>query len=319
MTEHNLPDGLYGVIETSKGEIIIELEYQKVPLTVVNFVALVEGNMRTEDRKGLPFYDGLTFHRVEEDFIIQTGDPTAKGTGGPGYSFFDEFLPELRFDKKGIVGMANTGPNTNGSQFFITLDATEDLNDRHTVFGHVVKGIMVISKIRKGDLVKKISILRIGSDAEGFEASYITFGKLMDLYDLKKTEYIKKHNDLVLEKINYNWPDAIRGKKGIRYIIMSEGTGPAPQSDSSVTMKYNGSYVDGRVFIDWNDHGTPITFKVSSGVIPEALIWVLLEMKQGERRIIIHPPISDGDNYKPEDLFPINSWLVYDIELIDVK
>jgi cyclophilin family peptidyl-prolyl cis-trans isomerase len=181
----NLPDGVYAQMETSKGMIVLLLEYEKTPLTVANFVGLAEGTKFYSKTQGeapkaqnKPFYDGLTFHRVIPDFMIQGGDPVGNGMGGPGYKFRNEIVPALKHDKPGILSMANAGPDTNGSQFFITHKETPWLDGKHTVFGHVVEGQDVVNKIAKGDTIKSLKILRIGDKAKAFKGDEADFQKL---------------------------------------------------------------------------------------------------------------------------------------------
>ncbi|MBN2429335.1 MAG: peptidylprolyl isomerase [Deltaproteobacteria bacterium] len=166
-------------METSKGVILLRLEFEKTPMTVTNFVGLAEGTIDCNKEKGVPFYDGIVFHRVIKDFMIQGGDPTGTGSGGPGYKFADEFDPSLKHSKPGILSMANAGPGTNGSQFFITHVATPWLDGKHTVFGHVVKGQDVVDAIRQGDKIETLTIIRVGGKAQAFKADQKTFEALL--------------------------------------------------------------------------------------------------------------------------------------------
>ena len=181
--DSKLGDGVYAQIDTTKGKIICQLEFEKTPLTVANFVGLAEGTKfysrdgSAPKKQDKPFYDGIKFHRVIANFMIQGGDPEGNGSGGPGYTFKDEFVPELKHDKPGILSMANRGPKTNGSQFFITHKDTPWLDGKHTVFGHVVEGQDVVNKIAGGDTINSIKILRIGDKAKAFKGDQADFEK----------------------------------------------------------------------------------------------------------------------------------------------
>ena len=171
----DLSDGLYADIETSKGNIVLQLYFEQVPTTVSNFVALAEGNhpVVDEQHSGKPYYNGLKFHRVIENFMIQGGDPTGTGSGGPGYQFDDEFSSDLTHDGPGILSMANSGPGTNGSQFFITHVETPWLDGKHSIFGKVSSGQDIVDNVEQEDIIKSINIVRLGENANNFDAPNI--------------------------------------------------------------------------------------------------------------------------------------------------
>lgn len=185
LSQEKKVEGIFAEFNTSKGKITVQLEYQKTPITVANFMTLAEGknSQITGALKGKPFYDGLKFHRVISDFMIQGGCPKGDGSGDPGYKFDDEFVADLKHSGKGILSMANAGPKTNGSQFFITHKATPHLDGRHTVFGHVTSGLDVVDKIVKDDVINTVKIIRIGKDAKKFNAE-----KVFTDYFAKKAE-----------------------------------------------------------------------------------------------------------------------------------
>ena len=179
----DLTKGLYAQFDTTRGVITTRLYYKLVHLTVINFARLAQGTIASNQTSKKKYYDGLVFHRVIENFMIQGGDPEGTGRGGPGYKFPDEFVDKLKHDSSGILSMANAGPDTNGSQFFITHKATPWLNNKHSVFGKVVKGMDVVNKIKKGDKIITLKIIRVGEDATAFKTDQESFDSA--LYKIK--------------------------------------------------------------------------------------------------------------------------------------
>jgi peptidylprolyl isomerase len=311
----SLSDGLYAEMETSKGTIVLSLAYKRAPMTVANFVGLAEGTIEFENRSGKRFYDGLTFHRVVDDFMIQGGDPFGSGQGGPGYAFPDEFHLSLRHNGPGILSMANSGPNTNGSQFFITHKATPWLDDKHAVFGHVVKGQEVVKAIEQGDVIEKLRIVRVGDDAGAFEVNQQTFESMVaDGWEgVEERKRQKRASDM--ELIGRKWPDAITTRSGLKYVVLKKGKGLNPKMGQPVTVHYTGMLLDERVFDSSRERGEAAVLPVGR-LIPG---WneALLAMKRGERRILIIPPeLAYGERGYP-GVIPPDSFLIFDVELID--
>lgn len=267
-------EGIFADIVTDKGTISIQLDYKKAPITVANFISLSEGtNASVVDAKfkGKPFYDGLKFHRVIPDFMIQGGDPAGNGSGGPGYAFKDEFT-DAKFDRAGILAMANSGPKTNGSQFFITHKDTPWLNGKHTIFGFVTKGQDVVNAIKQDDLIKKVTITRKGADAKAFDATKI-FADYMankagdDAKDaaieaekrkaqveaeaVKKAEYKAKYGAVMTAKVaelEALKATATETASGLKYKITKPGSGKKPADGTSVLISYAGYLEDGSLF-----------------------------------------------------------------------
>ncbi|WP_293872203.1 peptidylprolyl isomerase [Flavobacterium sp.] len=267
-------DGIFAEIETAKGKIVIQLEYQKTPITVANFISLAEGtnaSVTDEKLKGKPFYNGLKFHRVIADFMIQGGDPQGNGSGGPGYAFKDEFT-DAKFDKAGILAMANSGPKTNGSQFFITHKNTDWLTGKHTIFGYVITGQDVVNKIAQDDVINKITIVRKGAEAKKFDATKIFADymanksgddakdaaitaenqkKQAELEAQKKAEYLKTYAPVVAAKAKYLLDiksKATETTTGLKYKITQAGTDRKPADGTNVYINYAGYLEDGSLF-----------------------------------------------------------------------
>lgn len=257
-------DGVFATINTNKGAIILELDFQKTPVTVANFISLAQGkNEFVTDKKlkGKPFFNGLKFHRVISDFMIQGGDPQGTGAGSPGYSFKDEFIPELKFDKGGILAMANSGPKTNGSQFFITHKETPWLNGKHTIFGHVIQGMDVVNSIAQDDVIENIIITQNGKLAKKFKAEQV----FADYYNNKAAEERKeaeakaeaekiqkeKMAALMTEKVasfNSLKTTATTTPSGLIYKITEKGTGVKPVAGTTIYFHYSGFLEDGKLF-----------------------------------------------------------------------
>ena len=308
-------DGLYAVIDTQKGDIVIKLEYKKVPMTVANFVGLVEGELNIED-PGENFYEGLNFHRVIDNFMIQGGCPKGDGTGGPGYSFPDEFDPSLRHDGPGVLSMANAGPGTNGSQFFITHVKTPWLNDKHSVFGRVVEGQDVVNSIRQGDKINTIRIERIGDEAKKFVVTKQIFSDLVENAAKRAMERRRAEIEKVENEIANRWPNTVKTPSGLQYVVLKKGDGKkCPKYGQTVTVHYTGTLLDGRMFDSSVHRGQPASFKI--GQVIEGWNEALQTMSKGEKRTLIIPPELGYGVHGYPGIIPPDSYLIYDVELLD--
>ena len=310
-TGTKLDNGMYAKITTNKGDITLSLSYDKTPLTVANFICLAEGLIPEATK---PFYDNLKFHRVINDFMIQGGCPLGNGTGDPGYKFADEFHPELRHDGPGVLSMANSGPNTNGSQFFITHKETPWLDDKHSVFGKVSDEAsqIVVDSIAQDDVIEKIEIIRVGSAAKKFNA--------LEVFNTKRQEAEKEEaakQELIESKLAEIASGAKKTDSGLQYIMLKEGDGPSPEAGQNVAVHYSGFLLDGTKFDSSYDRGEPIVFPIGAGrVIPGWDEGISLLKVGGKAKLIIPPNLGYGD--RAIGPIPANSTLIFDVELVEL-
>lgn len=344
----DLGDGLFADIETTKGHIVVKLNYKEVPTTVANFVTLAEGknNFVKVEYKGKPFYNGTIFHRVIDGFMIQGGDPTGTGMGDPGYRFEDEFVPSLKHSKKGILSMANSGPNTNGSQFFITQVPTPHLDGRHTVFGETVKGEEVIDAIAKAprngqdrpneDIkIKNITIVANGKDAQKFDAVKVfdSYFKSVAEREKEKEERVKRASAKFLEEIKVQEPQAKVLPSGVKIFTINNGEGKQPKQTEFVMVNYagylrNGALFDSNIKEVEESYGKyqamreqqngyqpiPFPYTPSAQLIP-GFKEALLTMKVGDKIRVFIPATLGYGEAGAGDVIPPNSDLIFDIEI----
>ena len=308
-------DGMYAKIITNKGEIVLSLHYDKTPLTVANFICLAEGLMPDIQK---PFYDGLEFHRVIPDFMIQGGCPLGNGTGDPGYKFADEFHDSLRHDGPGILSMANSGPNTNGSQFFITHKETPWLDNRHSVFGRIdqndTKSQLVVDSIVQGDFIEKVIILREGKEAKNFNA--------LEVFNAAKAEAQQKEKErqkFEKQQLIDISKGATETSSGLLYFILNEGNGDKPKQGSNVSVHYSGYLLDGTKFDSSYDRGQPITFPIGAGRVIKGWDEGIALLSVGSKAKFIIPSHLAYGERGAGGVIPPNATLIFEVELVDVK
>ncbi len=339
----DLSDGLYADMQTNKGDILLKLEYQKAPLTVGNFVSLAEGNNPyvKEEYKGKPYYNGIIFHRVIKNFMIQGGDPTATGEGGPGYRFEDEFPKDkegkllLKHDKAGVLSMANAGPTTNGSQFFITHKETPWLDGKHSVFGQVVKGQKVVDTIVKNDTIYKIDIIKVGKEAKKFDAAKVFSEKHEASLkaDKERKEALKKVVSEQEKVFKTTKEKATKLPSGLAYYIINKGNGVVPKKGQKVKVSYAGYFTNGKLF-DSNMLDIAKKYQVydinrdkKGGYQPFTAVYSnearlipgfkegLQKLRVGDRALLFIPAKLGYGERGAGKVIPPNSDLVFEIEL----
>lgn len=361
-------DAVFADFETSKGKIVLQLEHIKAPVTVANFVSLIEGKnpFVTETLKGKPFYNGIKFHRVIPDFMIQGGDPAGNGSGGAGYSFKDEFVTELKHDKGGILSMANSGPATNSSQFFITHKETPWLDGKHTVFGHVVSGMDVVNAIKQDDVINSVTIRRVGASVKNYDAVkifsdyYATKGNddkaaadarakqekeqaearaKQALIDAEaKKVYNEKYAPVMAQKVaslKVLKDAATKTDSGLKYNLLSKGTGVKPADGATVYIHYAGYLEDGSLFdssyeavtkeygkFDQNRANAngyapfPFQFGKKDGLIPGFLEGVNL-MSFGDKMTLFIPSKLGYGERGAGNVIPPNADLIFELEVLE--
>ena len=310
-----MENGIYAKFNTAKGTILVKLTHDITPGTVGNFVGLAEGQLENSARPmGKPYYDGLKFHRVIPDFMIQGGCPKGQGTGGPGYNFDDEFHPSLKHDKPGVLSMANAGPGTNGSQFFITHIPTNWLDGKHTVFGHVIEGQDVVDAVAGDDALESIEIIRVGDEAKNWNA--IEAFRTFEGSRAKRIAEQKKMAEEALEKLAAGFQ---KTESGLRYQIIQKGNGTAAEKGKKVSVHYQGALENGQVFDSSYKRKQPIEFQLGVGQVIEGWDEGIALLQVGDKARFVIPSYLGYGSRGAGGVIPPDATLVFDVELMDVK
>lgn len=307
-------NGIYAKFTTPKGDILVNLEYEKTPGTVGNFVALAEGNLENNAKpQGTPYYNGLKFHRVIADFMIQGGCPQGTGTGNPGYKFDDEIHPALKHDAPGKLSMANAGPGTNGSQFFITHVATPWLDGKHTVFGSVIEGQDVVDAVEQEDTMD-VEIIRVGDAAEKWNAVE-AFRTFEGAREKREAEAKAKQKEL-LDQVAAGYDET---PSGLRYKVLQNGDGKQATKGAMVSVHYKGQLLDGTVFDSSYKRKQPIDFAVGVGQVIAGWDEGIQLLKVGDKARLVIPSNLAYGAQGAGGVIPPNATLIFDVELMNVK
>nr|WP_309756416.1 peptidylprolyl isomerase [Flavobacterium sp.] len=310
-----MENGIYAKFNTAKGAILVKLTHDLTPGTVGNFVGLAEGNLENKVKpQGTKFYNGLKFHRVIPDFMIQGGCPQGTGTGDPGYKFDDEFHPSLKHNRPGVLAMANSGPGTNGSQFYITHIPTDWLDNKHTVFGHVVEGQDIVDSVEQGDVLESIEIIREGEEAAKWNAieAFITFKGARNKRDIA----LKAEAEAAMEKLGAGFE---KTESGLRYQFIQRGEGKKAESGKTVAVHYEGSLENGKVFDSSYPRKKPIEFRLGQGQVIEGWDEGIALLQVGDKARFVIPSHLGYGSRGAGGAIPPNATLIFDVELMEVK
>ena len=308
-------NGLFATLSTSKGEIKIELEFEKTPGTVGNFVGLSLGLISNSIKPlGEAYYNGLKFHRVINDFMIQAGCPLGTGTGDPGYKFDDEFHNELKHDRPGVISMANAGPSTNGSQFFITHVETPWLDNKHTVFGNVIDGMDVVNSISQNDEIISIKINAVGDKAKAFDAA-----KAFEDFNKSKADRIKKEKENELKMLKDLSKGFSKTSSGLLYKFEKENNSHKPSNGNKVKVHYKGMLLDGTVFDSSFKRNQPIEFTLGVGQVIKGWDEGISLLGIGDKASFIIPSDLAYGASGAGGVIPPNATLVFEVELISAE
>ena len=308
-------NGLFATLSTSKGEIKIELEFERTPGTVGNFVGLSLGLISNSIKPlGEAYYNGLKFHRVINDFMIQAGCPLGTGTGDPGYKFDDEFHNELKHDRPGVISMANAGPSTNGSQFFITHVETPWLDNKHTVFGNVIDGMDVVNSISQNDEIISIKINAVGDKAKAFDAA-----KAFEDFNKSKADRIKKEKENELKMLKDLSKGFSKTSSGLLYKFEKENNSHKPSNGNKVKVHYKGMLLDGTVFDSSFKRNQPIEFTLGVGQVIKGWDEGISLLGIGDKASFIIPSDLAYGASGAGGVIPPNATLIFEVELISAE
>ncbi|MGH2664294.1 peptidylprolyl isomerase [Flavobacterium sp.] len=310
-----MQDGIYAKFNTTKGSILVKLTHDLTPGTVGNFVGLAEGNLENKVKpQGNKYYDGLKFHRVIPNFMIQGGCPLGTGTGDAGYKFDDEFHPSLKHDRPGVLSMANAGPGTNGSQFFITHIPTDWLDGKHTVFGHVVEGQDVVDAVAQDDILESVEIIKVGAEAEKWNA--IEAFRTFEGSRAKREAAERAAAEEAMEKIAAGFE---KTESGLRYKFIQRGNGKKAENGKTVAVHYSGSLENGKVFDNSYARKKPIEFPLGRGNVIEGWDEGIALLQVGDKARFVIPSHLGYGSRGAGGVIPPNATLIFDVELMDVK